>query len=256
MTKLSIADIKNAARAVLAQHPAGMRYADLFRAVQQAGPQTPTGTIQGGLRSLRVDDQEIVLPEKGLWTLQSLGGVPQPPPLQNGPVPSNKGTILKISEDLFYKPFAEWLQDSASEATETLAFGGASLKAKWGTPDVVGTLKPTNSDFVKFSTEIISAEIKIDQNQNVVAFGQACAYRLFSHRVYIVIPELDKKSDDRIESLCALFGFGLVTFDLDVANPNFRILVRAQRHQPDIFYTNEFARQIYEFSKKDFNRLF
>lgn len=254
MSKLSIADIKNAARAVLAQHPAGMRYADLFRAIQQTGPLTPTGTIQGGLRSLRVDDQEIILPEKGLWTLKALGDVhPLTPVLVGGSV---KYSTSKPLEDVFYKPFAEWLQDSASEATETLAFGGATLKSKWGTPDVVGTLKPTNSDFVKFSTEIISAEIKADQNQNVVAFGQACAYRLFSHRVYIVIPELDKKSDDRIEGLCSLFGFGLVTFDLDAANPNFRVLVRAQRHQPDMFYANEFARQIYEYSKKDFNRLF
>jgi len=34
--------------------------------------------------------------------------------------------------------------------------------------------------------EVIAAEIKIDVGQLITAFGQACAYKLFAHRSYLV----------------------------------------------------------------------
>lgn len=38
-----------------------------------------------------------------------------------------------------------------------------------------------------------------------------------------------------------LFGIGLVTFDATApAAPDFRILARAARHEPDLFYTNKY----------------
>ena len=64
-----------------------------------------------------------------------------------------------------------------------------------GPPDIVGIREPKKSDIVKFPTEIVSAEVKIDPVGLITAFGQACAYRLFSHKSYIVVPDdSDRKS--------------------------------------------------------------
>src|SRR5208337_891601 len=116
------------------------------------------------------------------------------------------------------------------------------LKGKWGTPDVVGTYKKLPGNVIEFPIEIVSAEIKIDPLAPVVAFGQAVAYRLFSTKTYIAMPTtLTEEDQSRLESLCMLFGVGLVLFDLDKDAPQFLIRVRAQRFSPDMFYANGFA---------------
>ena len=128
----------------------------------------------------------------------------------------------KVKELDFYEPFAEWLKNDLDEVTVVSSLGGAGLKSKWGTPDVVGVYKPLASDLIKFPKEIVSAEIKIDPQQPVVAFGQAVAYRLFSTKTYIAMPTtLTAEDQSRLESLCMLFGVGLALFDLNRRIPIF-----------------------------------
>src|SRR5262249_44105285 len=143
------------------------------------------------------------------------------------------------------------------EVTVVAPLGGASMKTKWGTPDVVGVYKPLASQLIKFPLEIISAEIKIDPQTPVVAFGQAVAYRLFSSKTYVAVPTTVTQEDQsRLESLCILFGVGLVMFDLDKVNPGFSIRVRAQRFLPDMFYVNEFADRFRSHNAVVFEQLF
>jgi hypothetical protein len=163
----------------------------------------------------------------------------------------------KIQEEDFYEPFADWLKNELDEATIAIPLGGAGLQKKWGTPDVVGVYKPLASHRIKFDIEIISAEIKIDPQQPVVAFGQAAAYRLFSAKSYVVMPTTISEEDySRLEALCILFGIGLVLFEVEPDNPDFQIRVRAQRFSPDMFYVNEFAERMFQIDPATFNQLF
>jgi hypothetical protein len=149
------------------------------------------------------------------------------------------------------------LKNDLDEATVALPLGGAGFQKKWGTPDVVGVYKPLASHRIKFDLEIVSAEIKIDPYQPVVAFGQAAAYRLFSTKSYIVMPTAISAEDyGRLESLCILFGIGLVLFDGSPPVVNFQIRVRAQRFSPDMFYVNEFAERLFQLDAGVFNQLF
>jgi hypothetical protein len=128
----------------------------------------------------------------------------------------------KIRESDFYEPFADWLKSDLDEVTDVAPLGGASMKTKWGTPDVIGVYKPLARDLIKFPLEIVSAEVKIDPQAPVVAFGQAVAYRLFSAKTYVAMPStLTEEDQSRLESLCMLFGVGLVLFDVDETNPRF-----------------------------------
>jgi hypothetical protein len=165
---------------------------------------------------------------------------------------------LTLKESDFYEPFASYLQNDLDEATFAEPIGGASFKEKWGTPDVVGVYRPRTSDLIRFTPEIIAAEIKIDPSQSIVAFGQAVAYRLFATRSYIVMPSTLSPTDQlRLDSLCILFGLGFVLFDFaDATKPAFQIRVRAQRFTPDAFYVNEFARRLHEAHPDRFARLF
>jgi hypothetical protein len=57
-------------------------------------------------------------------------------------------------------PFADWLKDDLDEVTAVASLGGAGLKSKWGTPDVIGTYKPLASKLIKFPIEIVAERSK------------------------------------------------------------------------------------------------
>src|SRR5438105_12244975 len=67
---------------------------------------------------------------------------------------------------------------------------------------------------------------------------------------------LTEEDQSRLESLCMLFGVGLVLFDLNKDTPQFSIRVRAQRFSPDMFYVNEFADRLKHHDADVFEELF
>ncbi len=132
------------------------------------------------------------------------------------------------------------------ECTKAIPLGGNKFKDKWGTPDVIGIREPRQSDIIKPQTEVVSAEVKLDNKDLITAFGQACAYKLFSHKSYIVIPKESSQEDvARIDALCLIFGIGLILFDSEnVKEPQFDIRVRPTKQEPDMFYLNRHIKLI------------
>jgi hypothetical protein len=251
VAKLSGKEIQNLARKIVAESPGGIRYSALVEQISTANPETPKNTIHGSVWDLATRfPTEITKPSRGLFLPASsaAGTASIMPPVSASP---------KVKEEDFYEPFADWLKNELDEATVAIPLGGAGLQKKWGTPDVIGVYKALASHRIKFDLEIISAEIKIDPQQPVVAFGQAAAYRLFSAKSYIVMPNSISEEDySRLEALCMLFGIGLVLFETNAEEPDFKIRVRAQRYPPDMFYVNEFAERIYQIDPSTFNQLF
>lgn len=161
--------------------------------------------------------------------------------------PKEAPTIARgIREEDFYKPFADWLINEVEEATKAIPLGGNKFRDKWGTPDVIGIRESRRSDIITFPTEIVSAEVKADARDLITAFGQACLYRLFSHKCYIVIPKNSPEEDIfRIDTLCLIFGMGLVLFNTgNIDQPEFEIRVRPLRHEPDMLYVNRYLKLI------------
>lgn len=161
-----------------------------------------------------------------------------------------------LTEQDFYNSFAEWLEEN-DEATVASALGGSSLGGKWGTPDVIGVLKPRAQDIFKFEQQIVAAEIKAVPGQPVVAFGQAVAYRLFSHKSYIVVPNSTSSDDmNRLKSLCSIHGVGLVTFALNKQQPDYAVVVLPVNAAPDMFYVNNMLERLKSSEPKLLNKLF
>jgi hypothetical protein len=221
----------------------------------QENPETPKNTIHGSVWNLdALYPNEISKPSRGLFT--PVGGLGNESVVV-GSTEQVAATGARVQESDFYEPFAQWLKNDLDEVTVVSSLGGAGLKSKWGTPDVVGIYKPLASNLIKFPIKIVSAEIKIDPQAPVVAFGQAVAYRLFSTKTYIAMPtSLTEEDQSRLESLCMLFGVGLVLFDLNKDVPQFSIRVRAQRFSPDMFYVNEFADRLKHYDAEIFEKLF
>ena len=227
---------------VLKSNPGGVRYSNLIRKIHEGLSAIPVNTIRGATWDLdtRVPD-EVYKPTRGLFRHitfreKEISEEEQELPLE----------IEKIKEEGFYEPFAEWLVNESEECTEAIPLGGNKFRDKWGTPDVIGKREPRRSDIVKTPTEIVSAEIKVNTKELITAFGQACSYKLFSHKSYIVIPKNSSQDDiSRLDALCLIFGIGLVLFDNGNANePRFEIRVRPLKHDPDMFYLNRYMKLI------------
>jgi len=232
------------ARELLTAAPEGIRYAQLHRQISAAYPDIPENTIHGALHKFRTElPPEIYQPSKGLYRHISFREEVTANDEKSLPP---KPAVLRVREEDFYEPFAEWLVNELEECTSAIAVGGNVFRDKWGTPDVIGIREAKRSDIIKPPTEIVTAEIKLDLNGLITAFGQCCSYKLFSHRAYIVVPQNSSEEDiSRLDALARIFGIGLILFDAkDAKEPDFSIRVRASRHEPDVFYVNKYLKLI------------
>jgi hypothetical protein len=263
-SKLSIKEVQERGRQILARSSVGVRWSDLVDKIATESPDTSIASISRGLRLLTTSETEgISKISRGLYILRSneekstpRGTDPDTLDDRQVRVTTAQG-VKTVNEQAFYEPLAEWLKGELGEANEAEALGGNILKGKWGTPDVLGVLKPLKADPIQFAAEFVSAEVKVDANQPIVAFGQAIAYRLFSHKSYIVMPNTIAPDDlDRLEALSVIYGLGLVIFSLDPAAPNFLLKVRAQSVRPDVFYMNQMAKRIREALPKIYEKMF
>jgi hypothetical protein len=173
MSKMNTHQIRELALEIIASNSGGIRYSELVKRISSENPETPTNTIHGSVWDLatRCPDQ-VVKPSRGLF---------KPAFAENEEVKISP-VASKLKEEEFYEPFAEYLKNDLDEVTTSAALGGNGIKGKWGTPDVIGVYKSLASNLIKFPLEIVSAEIKVDTQSPIVAFGQAVAYRLFSSK--------------------------------------------------------------------------
>ncbi|RZF64329.1 hypothetical protein EWE75_11255 [Sphingomonas populi] len=265
MAKFNRRQIQDNALEILEATPGGIRWNEMLKLIHAFAPETPQNSIHGALQVLLSGSDEIVKVARGTYQLrkyqddQSSAAIAQDDAVANEPLVLETASHVTISllESDFYESFAVWLADVAEEVNVAVSLGGSVLRGKWGTPDVIGVLKPRAQDILKFEPQIVSAEIKIDPNQPVVAFGQAVAYRLFSHKSYIVVPKTTSEDDlSRLKALCTIHGVGLVTFMLDKAAPDYTVIVLPAQASPDMFYANQMLRRLLDSSPAVFNKLF
>ena len=231
--------IKTEALEILKINPDGVRYFDLVRAIKDIHPEIPNKTIQGSIWDIdKIMEDEVYKPARGLFRHTSFK--------EKAIIEEETQVTEKIKEEYFYKPFADWLVNELEECTKAIPLGGSKFKEKWGTPDVIGKRESRRSDIITIPTEIVSAEIKLDTRDLITAFGQACSYKLFSNKSYIVIPKRSSPDDiSKLDALCLIFGLGLVLFDNNnIDEPNFEIRVRPLKHDPDMFYVNKYMKII------------
>ena len=228
---------------LLKENPDGLRYSEIVRSIYEHFNNIPIKNIQWTVWELHTQlPDTIYKPSRGLFRLIEYRSE-ETDQLEERLVPKQP---KRIKEEDFYTPFADWLVSELEECTKAIALGGNRFKDKWGTPDVIGKKESLRSDMIEAPIEIVSVEIKTEVTQLVTAFGQACSYRLFSHKSYLVIPQR-APSDEiaRLDSLCMVFGIGLILFDsLSAINPQFGIRVRPIKQEPDMFYVNKYMKYV------------
>lgn len=265
MAKLSVKEIQSHALTILAGAVGGIRWGQLLKTIHSGSPETPQNTIHGAIQTLFASNDNVVKVARGTYQLKKFYEEQNSTSFAAN-LASEETVVVVVDpaakpvsfvEADFYASFAQWLCDVEEAVNEAVPLGGSLLKGKWGTPDVIGVRKPRADDMLKFEPQIVSAEIKIDPGQPVVAFGQAVAYRLFSHKSYIVVPRTTSEEDlSRLKSLCSIHGVGLVTFTLDKADPDYGVVVLPAQAAPDMFYANQMLKRLLEAAPKIFHKLF
>lgn len=258
--KFNRKQIQARALEILEAQPGGIRWGEILKRIHEEAGDTPPNSIHGAIQVLFQSDDNIIKVARGTYqlekyaTAEAIEAQAEEEATATSLVKSEG--IQAVTEQDFYESFAAWLEEN-DEATFASALGGSSFGGKWGTPDVIGVLKPRAQDIFKFEPQIVTAEVKAVPGQPVVAFGQAVAYRLFSHKSYIVVPNTTSSDDmNRLKALCGLHGVGLVTFTLDVAQPDYVVVVLPAVAAPDMFYVNTMLERLKTSEPRLLNRLF
>jgi hypothetical protein len=151
--KLNRQQIHERAVQVLEANPQGIRWSDLLRAVEAEASGTPHNSIHGGIHNLLTTrTSEIVKVARGTYQLAKFVAADDAIASEQEiativtPVKAETPGSETLTEKDFYDSFAEWLEQN-DEATVASALGGSSLGGKWGTPDVIGVLKPRAGTF-------------------------------------------------------------------------------------------------------------
>src|ERR1700722_4918968 len=115
MPKLNVHQIKERARAIIAEKPEGIRFTPLIARIREEAPETPRHTISTSIWDLHSQfPNEISKPSRGLFKPIDAAG-------DDIPVVSNTEQIAptgaKIKESDFYEPFADWLKNDLDEVT-------------------------------------------------------------------------------------------------------------------------------------------
>lgn len=224
-----MADIKDKALEIINKHPSGIRFKALKTQVLAALPSANPQTV-GSVISQLEDGKDCSRPARGVYA-----------PLTSHTLPTSP---LSGHEEKIYEPFAKFLVEDLGECIWAIPMGGKISNSKWSTPDVIGVWRSPWNGFLKV-LELTSVEIKAteDSNDLIIGFGQACAYKLFSHKSYLVIPGDGPKEEDksRIEDLCVLYGIGLILFYRENNDEyRFEIRNRASKAEPDLHYIELF----------------
>lgn len=140
-----------------------------------------------------------------------------------------------------YPHFAQYLMDE-EYCTKAVALGGRAFDLKWFTPDVIGIfdhqsgMSSFGANKLPFVPEVVSAEIKADAKDEELlkGFGQASSYLLFSHKVFLVIPQAASKAiKDRLEVMCEKAGLGLI---IESPQHKYELVVSAWKQEPELVH--------------------
>jgi hypothetical protein len=239
--------VQSKAIEILKENRKGLQFIELVDKVKKELTKSylkiSDNTIKSYIQSLSKDRPEYVSkPDWGTFRYQE-------PEIRKKPFPEARKYKKKENREL-YQAFANWLCEE-KECTKAVPVGGNRFGDKWTTPDVVGKYELSQRALLKSETVIVSAEVKATVNTQdiITGFGQACAYKVFSHKVYLVTPRnLDENLMRKLESQCSILGIGLVVFDIEKANnPEigmFNRKVRALATAPDMYWSNEYLREI------------
>jgi len=244
-----IKGIQEEALKTLGEYSEGLRYTPLHHKIAVSSGQN-RNTIARAIGSLVENHpDQVVKPETGLYLLKKYAdeGIEKTEETPEQPAKEC------ASEKEFYEDFAGYLEGGLDECTRAISLKDAKFSGKWFTPDVFGTYQfAKDFGFQAQPPRIVSAEIKASVlvNDIVTGFGQACSYKIFSHKVYLVIPG-SAEIVPRISALCSQFGIGLVLFNCqDPNDPDWQVRNDATVSEPHYFYVRKVIEDVKDHLKK------
>jgi len=249
---VGVKQIRDKALELLKATPDGIHYSELIHLIKQALPDAKENTIYGAVWDLdKRFPKQVSKPARGLFKYLSSSATDKTETVTT----ASTSQASRSDESLFYDSFRDYLRGELGDSDNAITIGGAGFVDKWSTPDVLGVRKSGHGAIVELPTEITSAEIKVNTSPQelITGFGQACAYLLFSNKSYLVIPkQTNEEILDRLDALCRLFGIGLILFNKDNStNPDFEIRNRAAKHDPDMFYVNQYLNRLTKEQRHD-----
>ena len=152
----------------------------------------------------------------------------------------------QLRESHLYSPTvtAALGQDICTTAT---VIGASLTKWEYGTPDVVGVLRPPlHVRPLNLPSEVVAIEVKHGTKLHslVTGLAQAIRYKRFAHRAYLVVqPQGKGEIPSWLEDQCRYSGIGLCELDANEATFP-RVITRAPSDVPELHLLSDFIRKL------------
>ena len=237
----------------------GLFFADLKSEVQKEFPDEPiygdsgktTSNIAAAVNYLRRTGDLSKVPfsemseedrskKKTKWIL--LGEIAEEPKREDKQEPSPD----RLRELDLYSPTVMAAQGKGicTFATEV---GGALSGWEYGTPDVVGILRP--DPLVRplnLPSEVVAIEVKLGAERHSLNTGcaQAALYKQFAHKAYLVVHSQGDEIPAWVQKACASSGIGLCALNLDGEEPTLQCIVEAPSNAPGLRLLSDFIRKL------------
>ena len=125
--------------------------------------------------------------------------------------------------------------------------GGALSGWEYGTPDVVGILRPDALVRpLNLPSEIVAIEVKLGVERHSLNTGcaQAALYKQFAHQSYLVVHSQEGEIPAWVQKACASSGIGLCALNLGEDEPTLRCIVEAPSNTPGLRLLSDFIRKL------------
>lgn len=167
---------------------------------------------------------------------------------------SNKSKKKKKEQDL-YEPFIKvikdyWVKDNDIDdyiISKTASPGSKKTGGQWTRPDVTLISVKTYQYLRDKIMDVITYEIKTEDNYGVASVFETASHSVFSNRSYLCInidtgkPETEEF--DRIVRQCEHFGVGLIVFEIPEDWETYETVVEPRRREPDPNEIDSFIKQ-------------
>ena len=246
--------------------PTGLPFGELKPAVQREFPDEPiyansrksvsniSAAIQGLKRMgcvAKVDSSPMSAEDRDKkrtrWMLlcdsTSVGTTPVELPEET----PDRQQATDLNEDDLYEPTVVALEEQEICNFATVIAKPPLQKWEWGTPDVVGILRPAALVRVlNLPSEVVAVEVKLGAARHSLHVGctQAANYKRFAHKVYLIVHPQEGKIPKWLKDQCRTFRIGLCVLELGEEGPTLRCIEEAPSDAPELRLLSDFVNKL------------
>lgn len=237
---------------ILENHPGGIQARYLVKELKEKYfPNVPEVSIRTALIRVLILHTQVEKLTNGYYILKKYLYGQSPESLPNSD--DFRKITSKFNDRLICVLFTDFLINELKEATTAYNLCGKKPKREWFIPDILGINRFSNNLVNNQEIEIISIALSCDIGHLAFAVGRTVSYKIFSHRIYILVPSEVENNEGKmnwLEIMTKKFGIGVVFYKKENHQVDFKVIIKPKTGTPDPSYVADYLQSVKRIIKR------